>query len=261
MDDAEPAAEPATEAAVKAAGDGDGRPVLELVNVSTHYGLVSVLREVNVEIFPGEIVCLLGGNASGKTTTLKTILGMVVPSQGEVRLAGEVVSGLRTTEIVGRGISMVPENRRLFANMTVKENLDLGAYQRKDRQGIHADLERVLTLFPRLRERLKQKAGTLSGGEQQMVAMARALMANPKVLLMDEPSMGLAPILVELVFNIIKDINDAGTTVFVVEQNANMALSIANRGYVLQTGQIVLADTADNLLSNPLMREAYLGEL
>jgi branched-chain amino acid transport system ATP-binding protein len=243
------------------AGDGDRRPVLELVNVSTHYGLVSVLREVNVEIFPGEIVCLLGGNASGKTTTLKTILGMVVPSQGEVRLAGRVVSGLKTTEIVGRGISMVPENRRLFANMTVKENLDLGAYQRKDRQGIHDDMERVLTLFPRLRERLKQKAGTLSGGEQQMVAMARALMANPKVLLMDEPSMGLAPILVEVVFNIIKDINSAGTTVFVVEQNANMALSIAHRGYVLQTGQIVLSDTAQNLLNNPLMREAYLGEL
>ena len=252
---------PVSEAAVEPSGDGGGRPVLEMVNVSTHYGLVSVLRDVNVEIFPGEIVCLLGGNASGKTTTLKTILGMVVPSQGEVRLSGRVVSGLRTTEIVGRGISMVPENRRLFANMTVKENLDLGAYQRKDKQGIHGDLERALTLFPRLRERLRQKAGTLSGGEQQMVAMARALMANPKILLMDEPSMGLAPILVEVVFKIIKDINDAGTTVFVVEQNANMALSIADRGYVLQTGQIVLADTAQNLLNNPLMREAYLGEL
>jgi branched-chain amino acid transport system ATP-binding protein len=239
----------------------DRQPVLELVSVSTHYGLVSVLRDVNVEIFPGEIVCLLGGNASGKTTTLKTILGMVLPSKGEVRLDGKVVSGLRTTEIVGLGISMVPENRRLFANMTVKENLELGAYQRKDREGIHADLDRLLTLFPRLRDRMKQKAGTLSGGEQQMVAMARALMANPKVLLMDEPSMGLAPILVELVFNIIKEINDAGTTVFVVEQNANMALSIADRGYVLQTGQVVLADTAKNLLNDPLMREAYLGEL
>jgi len=260
-DAATPAAEPAAQPAAQPKGSGNGGPVLELVDVSTHYGLVSVLRGVNVEIFSGEIVCLLGGNASGKTTTLKTILGMVVPSQGEVRLAGRVVSGLRTTEIVGRGISMVPENRRLFANMTVKENLDLGAYQRKDRAGIHSDLDRVLTLFPRLRERLRQKAGTLSGGEQQMVAMARALMANPKVLLMDEPSMGLAPILVELVFNIIKDINQAGTTVFVVEQNANMALSIANRGYVLQTGQIVLADTAQNLLNNPLMREAYLGEL
>ena len=236
-------------------------PILELREVSTHYGLVSVLRDVNVRIFPGEIVCLLGGNASGKTTTLKTILGYVVPSKGEVRLAGETISGLTTTRIVGRGLSMVPENRRLFANMTVRENLELGAYQRKDRLGIDADLDRVFALFPRLRERLKQKAGTLSGGEQQMVAMGRALMANPKVLLMDEPSMGLAPILVEQVFSIIKDINAIGTTIFVVEQNANMALSIADRGYVLQTGQIVLADSSKALLANPLMREAYLGEL
>ncbi|TMK81470.1 MAG: ABC transporter ATP-binding protein [Actinobacteria bacterium] len=235
--------------------------MLELRDVSTHYGLVSVLRDVNVRIFPGEIVCLLGGNASGKTTTLKTILGYVVPSKGEVRLAGETISGLTTTRIVGRGLSMVPENRRLFANMTVRENLELGAYQRKDRLGIDADLDRVFALFPRLRERLKQKAGTLSGGEQQMVAMGRALMANPKVLLMDEPSMGLAPILVEQVFSIIKDINAIGTTIFVVEQNANMALSIADRGYVLQTGQIVLADSSKALLANPLMREAYLGEL
>ena len=236
-------------------------PILELRDVSTHYGLVSVLRDVNVRIFPGEIVCLLGGNASGKTTTLKTILGYVVPSKGEVRLAGETISGLTTTRIVGRGLSMVPENRRLFSNMTVRENLELGAYQRKDRLGIDADLDRVFALFPRLRERLKQKAGTLSGGEQQMVAMGRALMANPKVLLMDEPSMGLAPILVEQVFSIIKDINAIGTTIFVVEQNANMALSIADRGYVLQTGQIVLADSSKALLANPLMREAYLGEL
>jgi branched-chain amino acid transport system ATP-binding protein len=240
----------------------DGQaPLLELRDISTHYGPVSVLRNVNVEIFPGEIVCLLGGNASGKTTTLKTILGYVVPSAGEVVLGGNRISGLTTTNIVGRGLSMVPENRRLFGNMTVKENLELGAYQRKDKQGIARDVERVFTLFPRLRERLKQKAGTLSGGEQQMVAMGRALMANPKVLLMDEPSMGLAPILVEQVFAIIKDINDQGTAIFVVEQNANMALSIADHGYVLQTGQIVLADTAQNLLNNPLMREAYLGEL
>jgi branched-chain amino acid transport system ATP-binding protein len=239
----------------------DGAPVLELKSVSTHYGLVSVLREVNVEIFSGEIVCLLGGNASGKTTTLKTILGMVVPSEGEVRLDGEDVTGLPTTQIVARGISMVPENRRLFGKMTVKENLELGAYQRHDRPAIAQDYDRILTLFPRLRERLHQKAGTLSGGEQQMVAMGRALMARPKVLLMDEPSMGLAPILVEQVFSIIKEINDVGTTIFVVEQNANMALSIADRGYVLQTGQIVLSDTAQGLLNNPQMREAYLGEL
>lgn len=237
------------------------RPVLELRGVSTHYGLVSVLRNVQIEIYPGEMVCLLGGNASGKTTTLKTILGYVKPSSGEVFLDGEPVAGLPTSEIVARGISMVPENRRLFANMTVSENLDLGAYQRTDRAKAAEDRERVLEIFPRVRERLKQKAGTLSGGEQQMVAMCRALMADPKVLLMDEPSMGLAPVLVEQVFEIIKQIRALGRTVFVVEQNANMALSIADRGYVIQTGEVVLADTAQNLLHNPLMREAYLGEL
>jgi branched-chain amino acid transport system ATP-binding protein len=235
--------------------------VLELRGVYTHYGLVSVLRDVNIEIYPGEMVCLLGGNASGKTTTLRTILGYVRPSQGEVLLDGEVVSGLKTTEIVRRGISMVPENRRLFGNMTVLENLELGAYLRTDKRKVAEDLERVLEVFPRVRERLKQKAGTLSGGEQQMVAMGRALMADPKVLLMDEPSMGLAPVLVEQVFEIIQTIRGLGRTIFVVEQNAHMALSIADRGYVLQTGQIVLADTAQNLLNNPLMREAYLGEL
>jgi branched-chain amino acid transport system ATP-binding protein len=238
-----------------------GAPVLELRNVSTHYGLISVLRDVNVEIKPGEIVCLLGGNASGKSTTLKTILGMVTPSQGEVVYDGERISGLSTTEIVGRGITMVPENRRLFSRMTVQENLELGSYLRTDKDKIREDLDRMLELFPRLKERLAQKAGTLSGGEQQMVAMSRALMADPKVLLMDEPSMGLAPVLVDQVFEIIQDINKLGTTIFVVEQNANMALSIADRGYVLQTGQIVLADTAAALLKNPQMREAYLGEL
>jgi branched-chain amino acid transport system ATP-binding protein len=242
-------------------GDGDRRPILELRNVSTHYGLVAVLRNVDVEIYAGEMVCLLGGNASGKTTTLKTVLGYVKPSEGEVLLDGEVVSGLRTTEIVRRGISMVPENRRLFGEMTVAENLELGAYLRTDKSKIAEDRERILEIFPRIRERLKQKAGTLSGGEQQMVAMGRALMADPKVLLMDEPSMGLAPILVEQVFEIIKRIRSLGRTVFVVEQNANMALSIADRGYVIQTGEVVLADTAQNLLNNPLMREAYLGEL
>jgi branched-chain amino acid transport system ATP-binding protein len=241
---------------------GEARePVLELRNVSTHYGLVAVLRNVDIQIYPGEMVCLLGGNASGKTTTLKTILGYVTPSEGEVLLGGEPVSGLSTTQVVGRGISMVPENRRLFGNMTVAENLELGAYQRRDRAAIEEDRERVLETFPRVRERLKQRAGTLSGGEQQMVAMGRALMASPKVLLMDEPSMGLAPILVDQVFGIIERIRGLGTTIFVVEQNANMALSIADRGYVIQTGEVVLADTAQNLLANPLMREAYLGEL
>jgi branched-chain amino acid transport system ATP-binding protein len=242
-------------------GDDGARPILEMNNVSTHYGLVAVLRNVNIQIFPGEMVCLLGGNASGKTTTLKTILGYVTPSEGEVLLDDLVVSGMPTIEVVRRGVSMVPENRRLFANMTVSENLDLGAYQRSDRPGIAEDRERLMGVFPRVRERLKQKAGTLSGGEQQMVAMCRALMAKPKVLLMDEPSMGLAPVLVDQVFEIIKQIRELGTTIFVVEQNANMALSIADRGYVIQTGEVVLADTAQNLLQNPLMREAYLGEL
>jgi branched-chain amino acid transport system ATP-binding protein len=239
----------------------DREPILEMRDVSTHYGLVAVLRNVNVQIYAGEMVCLLGGNASGKTTTLRTILGYVKPSEGEVLLDGEVVSGLPTIQVVRRGVSMVPENRRLFGNMTVSENLELGAYQRKDKDKIATDREQVLETFPRIRERLKQKAGTLSGGEQQMVAMGRALMSDPKVLLMDEPSMGLAPVLVDQVFEIIKAIRALGRTVFVVEQNANMALSIADRGYVIQTGQVVLADTAQNLLNNPLMREAYLGEL
>jgi branched-chain amino acid transport system ATP-binding protein len=239
----------------------DGAPVLELRKVSTHYGLIAVLRDVSIEIRPGEIVCLLGGNASGKSTTLKTILGMVTPSQGEVVYRGESIGGLSTTEIVGRGVTMVPENRRLFTRMTVRENLELGSYLRTDKAKVKEDLDRVMELFPRVRERLSQKAGTLSGGEQQMVAMSRALMADPKVLLMDEPSMGLAPVLVDQVFQIIQDINKLGTAIFVVEQNANMALSIADRGYVLQTGQIVLADAAKALLENPQMREAYLGEL
>ena len=234
-------------------------PILELRNVSTHYGLIAVLREVNLEIHPGEIVCLLGGNASGKSTTLRTILGMVTPSEGEVLYEGRPIGGLPTMEIVRQGLTMVPENRRLFARMTVRENLELGSYLRKDRPKVKEDLERVLTLFPRLRERLSQKAGTLSGGEQQMVATGRALMADPKVLLMDEPSMGLAPVLVEQVFKTIQDVNRIGTTILVVEQNAHMALSIADRGYVLQTGRIVLTETAEELIQNPQMQEAYLG--
>jgi branched-chain amino acid transport system ATP-binding protein len=220
-----------------------------------------VLRNVSLEVRAGEIVCLLGGNASGKTTTLKTILGYVVPSSGDVLFDGARVNGLPTRGLVERGVSMVPENRRLFRRMTVRENLEIGAFLREDRNAIDEDLERVFTLFPRVKERLAQRAGTLSGGEQQMVAVGRALMAKPKLLLMDEPSMGLAPILVEQNFEIIKQVNAQGTTVLVVEQNANVALSVAHRGYVLQTGQIVLSDTAQALLANPLMREAYLGEL
>jgi branched-chain amino acid transport system ATP-binding protein len=238
----------------------DRRPLLHLKRVSTHYGPIQVLRDVDVEVHPGEIVCLLGGNASGKTTTLKTILGYVRPSFGEVVLDGERVDGLPTQAVVARGISMVPENRRLFQRMTVRENLELGGYLRRDGD-VEADLEHLFELFPRVRERLGQRAGTLSGGEQQMVAVARALMARPKVLLMDEPSMGLAPLLVEQNFDIIRRINQHGTTVFMVEQNANMALSIADRGYVLQTGQIVLSGSSKDLLDNPQMRRAYLGEV
>ncbi len=239
----------------------DQQPVLEFRGVNTHYGPAPILRNVNIHINQGEIVCLLGGNASGKTTTLKTILGMVEPSSGDVVLDGEVISGQPTAEIVKRGVSMVPENRRLFKRMTVKENIEIGAYLRDDTENLEAEYEHDYEMFPRVKERLSQKAGTLSGGEQQMVAVGRALMAKPKVLLMDEPSMGLAPVLVEQNFEIIQQINEAGTTVFVVEQNANMALSIADRGYVLQTGEIVLSDTADALLANPDMRKAYLGEV
>lgn len=239
----------------------DRTPVLEFRGVNTHYGPVHILKDVNIEIHAGEIVCLLGGNASGKTTVLKTALGMVTPTTGDVLLDGDVVSHEPTSYRVEYGVSMVPENRRLFKRMTVKENLEIGAYLRRDKENLDDDMERIFELFPRVKERLTQKAGTLSGGEQQMVAVGRALMAKPKVLLMDEPSMGLAPVLVSQNFEIIEQINQAGTTVFVVEQNANMALSIADRGYVLQTGSIVLADTAENLLANPQMRKAYLGEI
>jgi branched-chain amino acid transport system ATP-binding protein len=234
-------------------------PVLEFRNVNTHYGLAHILKDVNITIRAGEMVCLLGGNASGKTTTLKTILGMVEPTSGEVLIDGHETNGLPTAKVVELGVSMVPENRRLFKRMTVRENLEIGGYLRKD--SLEEDFDRIFELFPRVKERLAQSAGTLSGGEQQMVAVGRALMARPKVLLMDEPSMGLAPVLVAQNFEIIQQINDAGTTVFMVEQNANMALSVADHGYVLQTGQIVLADTSEALLANPEMRKAYLGEV
>jgi len=235
-------------------------PVLSFKGVNTHYGPVQILKDVDIEIYAGEMVCLLGGNASGKTTTLKTILGYVKPTSGTVQLDGEDVNEWSTPQRVSRGVSMVPENRRLFKRMSVRENLEIGAYLRSG-EDLSSDYDRVFELFPRVKERLSQKAGTLSGGEQQMVAMGRALMARPKVLLMDEPSMGLAPVLVAQNFEIIERINKAGTTVFVVEQNANMALSIADRGYVLQTGKIVLSDTAQGLLDNPQMRQAYLGEV
>ena len=240
-------------------------PILELRNVFSGYGPVRVLEDVTLDIKPGEIVCLLGSNAAGKTTTLKTILGMVKANDGEIIYRSgdgeQRLDGLRTTEIVAKGITMVPEGRRLFARMTVRENLDIGTQLREDPENIKKDYDRVLKTFPRLEERLNQKAGTLSGGEQQMLAMGRALMASPSVLLMDEPSMGLAPILVQQVFDTIKEINEAGTTIFLVEQNANMALEIADRAYVIQTGSIVLSDTAKALLDDPKMKEAYLGEI
>ena len=239
---------------------GDQIPVLELRGVNTHYGAVHILKDVDLSIFPGELVCLLGGNASGKSTTLKTLLGMVIPTTGEVILDGETVTHHSTSYRVERGVTMVPENRRLFKRLSVRENLELGAYLRTDREGIANDLERVFEMFPRVKERLNQKSGTLSGGEQQMVAMGRALMADPRVLLMDEPSMGLAPALVQTNFELIQQIHEEGVSIFIVEQNANMALSIADRGWVLQTGRVVLDDTAEALLANPELRASYLGE-
>jgi branched-chain amino acid transport system ATP-binding protein len=236
-------------------------PLLEFKDVDTYYGDLHVLKQVNYTIEKGEIVALLGGNASGKSTTMKTIMGVVRPTRGQVIFDGQPIEKLPTAERVRRGIAPVLEARRLFPRMTVFENLEMGAYLRKHGPEFNQDLERVYTLFPRVKERHSQIAGTLSGGEQQMVAMGRALMARPRLLCMDEPSMGLSPIFVEQVFDIIQEINRQGTTIFMVEQNANMALSIANRAYVLQTGQVVLSGAADELRRNPLIREAYLGEL
>jgi branched-chain amino acid transport system ATP-binding protein len=235
--------------------------VLRLSGVDTHYGRIPVLRGVSLEVARGEIVCLLGGNASGKSTTMKTILGAVRPSAGTVEFEGEVLNDVRTAERIERGLAIVPENRRVFPRMTVRENLEMGAFLRRDRRAVAADLDYVLGLFPRLSERLAQRAGTLSGGEQQMLAMGRALMARPRLLLMDEPSMGLSPQLVQRNFELIQEINGAGVTVFVVEQNAAMALSIAHRGYVLRTGEIVMAGPAPELLRSQGIRQAYLGEM
>ncbi len=241
-----------------AAGNEDERPpLLELRDIVTYYGEINILREVSLDVRAGELVCLLGGNASGKSTTLKTILGVVRPRAGTVSFAGEEVTGRPTNYRIARGMAIVPENRRLFAPMTVRENLEMGAYLSGG--GSREDFERVYELFPRLHERRSQLAGTLSGGEQQMVAMGRALMSRPKLLLMDEPSMGLAPILVEQNFEIIKQVHEAGVAVLVVEQNANVSLSIADRGYVLQTGRIVLEGTASDLLADEGLRKAYLG--
>jgi branched-chain amino acid transport system ATP-binding protein len=235
--------------------------VLTMSRVVSGYGASEVLHDVSLQVNQGETVCLLGSNAAGKSTTLRTILGLVKVRAGEVTFKGERIDGLTTPDIVGKGITMVPENRRLFGKMSVKENLEIGANLRSDKAAIASDVDNVFEMFPRLRERAKQKAGTLSGGEQQMLAIGRALMADPEVLLMDEPSMGLAPILVEQVFETIQEIAGRGVTIFLVEQNANLALSIADRAYVIQTGRIVLHDTAEALLANPDLSKAYLGEL
>jgi len=233
--------------------------LLQLSGINTYYGLIHILQDMQLEVREGELVSLLGGNASGKSTTLKTILGLVRPRTGTVVFGGEDVTTKATSHRIGRGMAIVPENRRLFGPMSVLENLEMGAYLNRDGKGRKEDFDRVYTLFPLLYERRSQLAGTLSGGEQQMVAMGRALMSRPKLLLMDEPSMGLAPILVERSFEIIKQVHQAGVAMLVVEQNANMALSIADRGYVLSTGRVVLEGKAGELLENEDLRKAYLG--
>jgi branched-chain amino acid transport system ATP-binding protein len=239
--------------------DANGKaPLLRLSGINTFYGEIHILQDVDLEVHEGELVCLLGGNASGKSTTLKTVLGIVQPRAGRVEFAGEDVTDRSTSHRIARGMAIVPENRRLFAPMTVLENLEMGGYLR-GRDDLRTELDRVYGLFPLLHERRNQLAGTLSGGEQQMVAMGRALMPRPKLMLMDEPSMGLAPILVERSFEIIQQVHEAGVAVLVVEQNANVSLSIADRGYVLQTGRIVLADEARKLLADENLRKAYLG--
>lgn len=233
--------------------------MLKVEDINVYYGNIQALKGVTLEINQGEIVTLIGANGAGKSTLLKTISGLLKPKNGQVLYEGKSIGGKQAQAIVKQGISHVPEGRRVFANMTVQENLELGAFLRKDKAGIKEDMERVYVLFPRLLERLKQQAGTLSGGEQQMLAMGRALMARPKLLLLDEPSMGLAPLLVKTIFRIIEEINATGTTILLVEQNANLALSIADRAYVVETGRIVLAGTAEELTSSEKVKMAYLG--
>ena len=249
---------PASEAP-SSASQQDGVAALELRNVHSFYGHIHAIKGVTLKVKPREIVTLIGANGAGKTTTLRTISGIIQPRQGEVLLNGERIDRVPAHRIVEMGVCQSPEGRRIFSRMTVQENLEMGAFARKDPAGVREDLERVLVLFPRLRERLKQRGGTLSGGEQQMLAMGRAMMSRPKILLLDEPSMGLAPILVETIFNTIVEINRQGVAVLLVEQNALMALNVAHRGYVLETGQIVLEDDAKALQQNEQVQKAYLG--
>ena len=234
--------------------------LLKLDNVKTYYGNIRALKGISLEITEGEIVCLIGSNGAGKSTTLMTISGVLTPEEGDVIYQDQSIVSLRPDNIVQMGICQVPEGRMIFPLLTVMENLDMGAYLRKDKDGIKADIDRVFGLFPILRERLKQAGGTLSGGEQQMLAIGRALMARPKLLLLDEPSLGLAPILVDTIFEIINQINKQGTTILLVEQNAQLALQFSHRGYVIETGEIVLADTSAALLKNEEVKKAYLGE-
>ncbi len=234
--------------------------LLEVDNIETYYGNIKALKGVSLNVNEGEIVTLIGSNGAGKTTTLRTISAVLRPKTGQVRLAGKRIDMMAADKLVELGIAHSPEGRRIFSRMSVRENLEMGAYARKDRANISADMERVLTLFPRLRERLTQQGGTLSGGEQQMLAMGRALMSKPRILLLDEPSMGLSPILVQTIFSIIKEINSTGSTILLVEQNALLALEVAHRGYVIETGKIVLEDTGANLLKSEQVRKAYLGE-
>ncbi len=235
-------------------------PVLELLDVHTNYGNIRALKGISLTVERGEIVTLIGSNGAGKTTTLKTIIGTLKPRQGKIQFDGKRIDGVSTDKLVRMGIAQSPEGRRIFPRMTVLENLELGAFAREDKHNVAPDMERVFALFPRLKERLHQTGGTLSGGEQQMLAMGRALMARPKLLLLDEPSMGLSPILVAAIFDTIKSIREQGTTILLVEQNARMALQVANRGYVIQAGYIILHDTADDLLRSDLVRKSYLGE-
>ncbi len=233
--------------------------MLELRDVHSYYGNIHALKGISFTVEDGEIVTLIGANGAGKSTTLRTIQGLMRPRQGTVILNGVALEKLPTDQIVAQGVSQAPEGRQIFPRMTVLENLEMGAYQRKDKEGIQKDLNRVFELFPRLKERIRQAGGTLSGGEQQMLAMGRAMMARPKVLMLDEPSMGLAPILVEQIFDIVKEINEQGTTILLVEQNAMMALSVATRGYVLEVGHIVLQGTGEELMNNKQVQDTYLG--